>query len=232
MKKLLLNGCSFAQFWDLSEKFVQDLGCGNSVNLGKAGTSFQRTCRTTVEWIAQNGNPHFVLIPITFAHRWELALNKDEDDIDGSWVPLQNSNFISDKFNLQDTSVKEIQKLCDQYYKMIPTVKTYWDKLFTEIVMLSGFLDHLKIPYLMWDMCNGFDTKHIKGYKGFQKIELINNNKNVINLWEFCGNSFMRETMQEDEKASTPQFAHHHAPAQLRHLEEFILKYIKDHLKE
>ena len=111
MKKLLFNGCSFVQFWNLSDEFVQSVGCEEVVNLGKSGTSFSRTIRSTIEWISQNDLPNFVMIPITFAHRWELALNKDEDKIDGSWIPLQNKNFLQDEFNLQDSSIEDIKKL-------------------------------------------------------------------------------------------------------------------------
>jgi len=228
MKRLLINGCSFAEYWKISQELIAHVNCDSLVNLGKAGTSFQRTCRSTVEWIAQNGPPEFVMIPITFAHRWELAINKDEDDIDGSWVPLQNSNFISDSYSIQESSIEEIKKLCDQYYKVIPTVKTYWDKIFTEIITLAGFLDQNHIRYLMWDMCNGFKMEHIRGYKGFQKIKIINQNKKVIDLWNFCGNSFMRDTMPEHQRAQTPEFAHHHRPAQLIHLEKKLMNYINE----
>ena len=234
MKTLLLNGCSFAEFWKPSDKFIGSLGGDDLINLGKAGTSFQRTCRSTIEWIAQNGKPYMVLIPITFSHRWELALNKKEDKIDGSWIPLQNSNFLSDEYNLQDTSYEDLARLVDDYYKIIPTIKTYWDKMFTEIIMLGGFLESQNVRYLLWDMCNGFDKIHINGeagaYAGFQKIDLIEKNKRVIDLWSFCGNRFMRNTMQEDIKRTTPEFAYHHGPAQHRHLEKYITGYMKTNL--
>ena len=226
MKTLLLNGCSFAETWEPSDKFVSSVGCDNLINLGKAGTSFQRTCRSTIEWVAQNGSPDLVLIPITFAYRWELALNQDEDDIDGSWIPLQNSNFLSDDYKLQDSSIDDVRKLVDLYYGSIPTVKTYWDKLFTDIITFAGFLDHHQIPYLMWDMCNGFDLTHLKGYKAFEKIKFINQNKSIINIWSFCGNRYMRDTMQDDVKSKTPEFAHHHAPEQYKHLENYLLGHI------
>ena len=231
MKTILLNGCSFAELWEPSDKFIGSLGCDDLINLGKSGTSFQRTCRSTVEWIAQNGNPDFVLIPITFAHRWELALNQDEDDIDGSWVPLQNSNFLSDDYKLQDSSIDDVKKLVDQYYKIIPTMKTYWDKMFTEIITFSAFLEKQKINYLMWDMCNGFDKEHLniylKPYKAFRKIDLISQNHRIIDIWSFCGNRYMRDTMQDDVKSKTPEFAHHHAPEQHRHLEDYIMEHLK-----
>ena len=228
MKTILLNGCSFTECWKPSDKFISSFGCDNLINLGKAGTSFQRTCRSTIEWVAQNGSPDFVLIPITFSHRWELALNKDEDDIDGSWVPLQNSNFLSDGYNVQESSIDDVKKLCDQYYKIIPTLKTFWDKMFTDIITLSAFLEKQKINYLMWDMCNGFDKGHIKGYKAFEKIKFINQNKSIINIWSFSGNRYMRDTMQDDVKSKTPEFAHHHAPEQHRHLEGYLMEHLKN----
>ena len=100
MKQLLLNGCSFGECWQPTPNFLQKLGCDTVENISKSGTSFQRTCRTTIEWIAQHDLPHYVIIPITFSHRWELALNLHEDKLDGSWVPLQNSNFLSKEFML------------------------------------------------------------------------------------------------------------------------------------
>ena len=228
MKTILLNGCSFAEYWAPSDKFVSSFGCDNLINLGKAGTSFQRTCRSTVEWIAQNGNPTFVMIPITFAHRWELALNQDEDDIDGSWVPLQNSNFLSDDYKVQESSIDDVKKLVDQYYKIIPTIKTHWDKMFTDIITFSAFLEKQKINYLMWDMSNGFDKQHIRGYKGFHKIDLISQNPRIIDIWKFCGNRYMRDTMPEDLRQKTPEFAHHHDSTRYKELEKYIIKYINN----
>jgi hypothetical protein len=230
MKTLLVNGCSFGKCWNPSDSFVKELGCDHTINLSKGGTSFQRTCRSTIEWIAQNGTPAMVLIPITFSHRWELALNQDEDPIDGSWVPLQNSNYLSDSYNLQETSIESVKKLVDQYYKVIPTIKTFWDKMFTDIIMMSGFLEQQKIPYLMWDMCNGFDKIHIKGYKGFHKIDLIAKNKRIIDIWKFCGNRFMRDTMPRDLRDKTPECALHHAPEQYKELEKYLIGYIKQNV--
>ena len=230
MKTLLLNGCSFAKLWPVSDNFRDSLGCDAVTNLGKYGTSFQRTCRSTIESIAQNGTPAYVVIPITFAHRWELAINKHEDDIDGSWVPLQNSNFISDEYEIQDSNVEDIQKLCDQYYKVIPTIKTHWDKLFTDLITFTAFLMQSEIPYLIFDMCNGFDKIHIDNYRAFEKIKFIEHDRRIIDIWKFCGNRFMRDTMSADVKSKTPEFAHHHGPEQLRHLENYLIDYVKNNL--
>ena len=157
-----MNGCSFTDIWKPSDDFVKALGCDKVVNLGIEATSFQRTVRSSIEWIAQNGKPKFVLAPITFSHRWELALNLHDDPIEGSWIPLQNSNFIRDDIKLQGTNAKDLKKLIDDYYKIIPNVKTYYDKLFTDIILFANYLENNGIRYLMFDMCNNFDKKHIQ----------------------------------------------------------------------
>jgi len=227
MKTLLLNGCSFGQFWNPSKHFIDSLGCDNLTNISKFATSFQRTCRSTVEWIAQNGNPEFVLIPITFCHRWELAINEQEDVLDGSWYPLQRKELIDNpdeeqKFH-SEVSPDKIKNLLDLYYGSIPTIKTYWDKMFTEIIMLSAFLESKGIKHLIFDMCNEFDKKHIEGSKGFGKVHLIEANKNVIDLFNFCGNRYMWNSM--DNKDNT-NFNIHHAPEQLKHLEKYLLNHV------
>ena len=227
MKTLLINGCSFGECWNPSKEFISSLGMNNHVNISKAGTSFQRTVRSTIEWIAQNNRPDYVLIPITFAHRWELALNFNEDNIDGSWIPLQNSNYLSADYNLQDINISDLKDLVDRYYSIIPSIKTHWDKLFTEIILLASYLDYNRIPYVMWDMCNNFEKIHINGYKGFEKVKLINSNHNIIDLWSFCGNRFMWSTMATEEKNKIDQYAYHHNHEQYLHLEKRILDHIK-----
>lgn len=227
MKKLLLNGCSFAQFWDLSEKFVQDLGCDNYVNLGKAGTSFQRTCRTTVEWIAQNGKPHFVLIPITFCHRWEMPIGDGEKlhHLDGNWIPIQTTMAMREA-TCEEIEIKnnhdKINRLSDLYYGLIDNTIGYWDKLFTEILLLSSFLDHNNISYLMWDMCNDFDEDLLIGSPHLSKSQVIKHNQKIINLFSFCGNKYMwrAKGMPVHE-----HFNQHHEAKEYKALEQFLIGY-------
>lgn len=220
-----MNGCSFTDIWKPSSEFVKALGCDNVVNLGIEATSFQRTVRSTIEWIAQNDKPNFVLVPITFSHRWELALNLHDKPIEGSWIPLQNSNFIRDDIQLQGTNAKDLKKLVDDYYKVIPNIKTYYDKLFTDLILFANYLENNNINYLMFDMCNKFDRKDIKGYQGFEKVKLIEQNKNIIDIWNFCANEYMFTTMKSN--VDIDRYGHHHAPEQYKQLEEYILNYIK-----
>ena len=225
MNTLLLNGCSFGECWTPTDNFFKSLGCGEVVNISKVATSFQRTCRSTVEWIAQNGNPSFVVIPITFAHRWELAISKTEDLIDGAWFPLQRKELIDAHKNAlrSDVDVDRLKNMLDLYYGSILTINTHWDKIFTEIIMLSSFLEHKNIKYLFFDMCNEFDKKHIKGYKGFNKVKLIESNKNIVDLFNFCGNRYMWNSIDDNDNVDVNT---HHAPEQYKHLENYLLTYI------
>jgi len=229
MKRLLINGCSFGECWNPTQEFIESLGCDITVNISKVATSFQRTCRSTVEWIAQNGNPDFVIIPITFAHRWELSISENEDTVDGAWFPLQRKELLdSIKQRLSpDVSKDKVMQLIDLYHGVIPTIKTYWDKIFTEIILLSAFLESKKIKHLFFDMCNEFEKRHIKGYKGFSKVKLIEDNRNVIDLFSFCGNRYMWQSMTGGKSEN---FNVHHAPEQYKILEKKLIDYINTNI--
>jgi hypothetical protein len=226
MKTLLVNGCSFGHCWTPSDRFIKRLNCDKAVNISKIATSFQRACRTTVEWIAKNGNPHFVIIPVTFTHRWELAVSGNDDDLDGQWFPLQRKELVKNYQNTISPLVDQnkLEKLIDLYYGSIPNIVTYWDKAFTEIIMLSGFLKSKNVKHLIFDMCNVFEREHIKGYKSLEKLKLIEQNKSVIDLFAFSGNKFMWNTLKDKEKID---FNTHHAPEQYLELEDFLANYLE-----
>jgi hypothetical protein len=229
MRTLLLNGCSFGRCWDPSNKFIEALECEQVENISKVATSFQRTCRSTVEWIAQNGDPHFVIVPITFSHRWELAIGEHQDGLDGNWFPMQTKEhlFTTKQEIRNDIAKDKLEELIDLYYGCIPNSRNHWDKMFTEIIMLSAFLDNRKINYLFFDMCNEFGKiDNVKDHSnlGIDKIKLIEGNKKIIDLFNFCGNRHMHDTMTAKENV---HFNTHHAPEQYQELEKYLLKYLQ-----
>ena len=229
MSTLLLNGCSFANIWKPSKIFLNGFNCERVVNLGKDGGSVTRTVRTTVEWVAQNGNPTFVIIPIPLASRWELSISNKDDTIDGTWYPMQLSQYI-DKYKISTlVDCDKIEKLSQLYYGSIPDIRTYWDRCFTEIILLSSFLEQRSINYLMFDMCNNFDTQHLQGYNGFDKINLIKTNKKVVDIFSFCGNKFMHDSIGQDDQEKINEFMHHHANGEYKKLEQYLLDYRKVH---
>ena len=223
---LLINGCSFAEVWPTSSKFVKDLECDNLVNLGVRGTSFSRTVRTTIEWIAQNGNPKMVIIPITLSHRSEISIARQDDQLEGTWFPIQRKELINNSNINNILNVNTVKSFIDHYYGIIPDIRTHWDLLFTQIISLAGFLQSRKIKYLMFDMCNDFKLDHIKNFKSFSKINFIKEDKNIIDLFSFCGNKFMWDTLLPNTKEKTNSLLHHHDKEQYVQLEKQLISYI------
>ena len=78
----------------------------------------------------------------------------------------------------------------------------------------------------MFDMCNQFERKHLKGYKGFEKIKFIEQNKNIIDLFSFCGNRFMWESLPDADKKQIDKTLYHHKASQYHVLEKYLLNYI------
>jgi len=227
MSTLLLNGCSFANIWQPSKNFLSELNCERVENLGKDGGSLTRAVRTTVEWVAQNGNPEFVIIPIPLASRWELSISNTDDNVDGTWYPMQVSQYIEKSKISKLVDSKKLENLAQLYYGSIPDIRTYWDRCFTEIILLSSFLEQRSINYLMFDMCNNFDTQHLRGYNGFDKINFIKTNKKVIDIFSFCGNKFMYDNNEQVNHKKINEFMHHHADGEYKKLEQYLLNYRK-----
>lgn len=224
---LLINGCSFARVWNVSENFKNKLNCTKIVNIGKDGTSFPRTLRSTVEWVAQNGNPEFAVILITYAHRWEMAIAKKEDELDGTWHPvLEEPNLGLDKIDLSMVPEDKFKKLVPYYHGCVPNIRTYWDKIFTDIILLASFFEAKGIKYLMCDMVNNFETTHLQGYKGFSKLNLIKNNKNIIDLFSFCGNNYMFHKIPKIEQENIHPYLWHHKDREYKHFEEYLINYL------
>lgn len=219
-----MNGCSYTAIWKPSDNFLQALGCANFKNIAMHGGSFQRTCRTTIEYFAKNPKPKFVMIPITFGYRFELAVGNLDDELEGNWLPMRANNDLKQEQMAEDVSKEKIDRLIDNYYGCIPGKITFLDKLFTDIILLCSFLDSQGVDYLMFDMCNSFEQDEIKKFKALDKLSFIKQNKKVIDLFEFCGNSFMWSTLTDQQKSRCDQTTHHHASLEYHKLEKHIKK--------
>jgi len=221
---LLMNGCSYTAIWQPSEKFTNALGCDKVNNIALYGGSFQRVCRTTVEYFAKNPKPNFVLIPITFCYRWELSVGNKNDDMEGNWLPMRTNNDLKQEQMAQEVSKEKIDDLVDNYYGCIPNDINYIDKMFTDIIMLSSFLEKQEVPYLMFDMCNGFDREDLKNFKGMDKLSLIESNKNIVDLFTFCGNRYMWSQLTNAQQKKADKTTHHHASFTYHILEKHIIQ--------
>ena len=77
----------------------------------------------------------------------------------------------------------------------------------------------------MFDMCNDFSMHHLAGYKGFEKINFIKENKKIIDLFSFCGNRFMWNSMNKENKKEIDPLMHHHKDHEYQQLEKYLLDY-------
>ena len=114
----------------------------------------------------------------------------------------------------------------ENYYGVIPNVRSTWDKMFTEMIALASFFEAQNIKYLIFDMCNNFEYQHIKGLQGFEKLKLINDNKNIINLFEFCGNKFMYDQLPADEQKNIDAYMWQHHQDEYKALENYLIDYL------
>ena len=79
-------------------------------------------------------------------------------------------------------------------------------------------------------MCNNFQKKHINDYKGFDKLKIIESNKNIIDLFNFCGNRHMFDNLPESKQRDLDPFMHHHDNKQYLALEKYLIDYLNHRL--
>jgi hypothetical protein len=220
----LINGCSFSAAWKPDSDFLKHFSQTDFLNISKTGASFKRSARTTMEWVAQNGKPGLVILPITYAHRFEMAVSNTDDALDGAWFPMQRSELIDQNKIHDSISAEKLKTMLDLYYGSVADVRHFWETLFSDIITLSAWLEKQNIPYIMFDMCNDFSKEHIQNLKGIARLKYIYQNENIIDLFSFCGNKIMWESLDEKTRSKVDSIAYHHANKQFRVLENNIIK--------
>lgn len=204
---LLLNGCSYGEVWTSFP----------GINISKSGGSFYRSVRTTVEYCATKGNPDTVLIPISYIERNEYVTDISLDtEIEG---PYLSSNSSEELYNLNESFVM----LNDTDYAS-------FDKFVLTLTFFCAWLDQQKIKYLIWDQCNKFDKVHLTGYKAINKLKYIEQNKNIVDLFNFCGNQYMYDNGAPvtDSETNIPYLVHYE-DQYYKVLASYLREYIKQH---
>ena len=86
-KRLVVSGCSYGTVYsDISQELKKLFGVDEIVNLSNLGGSPDRQMRVVIEWIAQNGNPDMVIMPVSYAYRFDLPIAEKLD-------PLHNKHY-------------------------------------------------------------------------------------------------------------------------------------------
>lgn len=213
-KTLLINGCSYAHRW-YPEKWFEGY---NIVNIAECGGSNRRAVRTTVEWILANGNPDYVLLPITFLNRFESYYDHLK--------PKVEYISISPGFLSQGTLSPVVEEYVAYEH---PSVTL--DRFVTDMILLDGFLKQRNIPYLAWNMCTppkGMPAPDVNESLEM-KMNWLKNNPSIVDF-NFVGNVYLGEKgarvyHPEDEAFSFE--ARHYDKADYYILENYLNDYRK-----
>ena len=203
---LLLNGCSYGHVW---QSFP-------GVNISKTGGSFYRSVRTTVEYCASNGNPNAVLIPITFIDRDEYITSISQDSI------------IEGPYSVSNSST-ELKQLNETFNMLSDTSYATWDRFFLTLTLFCAWLEKQNIKYIIWDQCNKFNKVHLTGYKAINKFKYLEENKNIVDLFNFCANQYMYDNGAPitDPITNVPSYAHYEDQYY-----KVLVNYLRDYIKQ
>lgn len=213
-KTVLINGCSYAHSWNPTKWFEgYDI-----VNIAECGGSNRRAIRTTVEWILANGNPDYVLLPITFLNRFESYY--DHQKPRAEFISI-SSGFLSS-------------------HKLAPIVEEYLayehpsvtlDRFTTDMIMFDGFLKQRNIPYLAWNMCTpskGMPASDVNSSLEL-KMDWLKNNPRIVDF-NFVGNIYLGKNGAGIDNPSEEKFdleTRHYDKNDYYILENFLNDYRK-----
>ena len=213
-KTILISGCSYGVVYSEIEKELQDLfGVDEVINLSQVGASPDRQIRVVIEWIAQNGNPHMVILPVSHYNRFDLPISRELDT-------LHNLHYRMQWHHHDSLNREEINELID-----IDTLKTFLkagsmvnqiehtvhDYLFVKLITFQSYLELNGIRHLIFDTGNYYeklwmqylsiDEKDNSGYQpGMKKGELVEKCPGIYKFFTFCSNAWMYEQLTEEQK--------------------------------
>lgn len=213
-KTVLVNGCSYAHQWHPGKWFEGY----DVVNIALSGGSNRRAMRTTVEWILKNGNPDYVLLPITFFNRFESFFDHNLPKAD--YIPISFRFYANHEHGRLFEKVEAVEH---------PSV--ILDRFLTDLIMFDGFLKQRNIPYLAWNMCTpskGMPSTDVNDVL-VSKMDWLKNNPSIVDF-NFVGNIYLGENGARIASPSEAKFeleARHYDKADYYILEKYLNDYRK-----
>jgi len=244
-KRLVISGCSYGLVYsEIQDELKEMFGMDEVINLSGAGASPDRQIRVVIEWIAQNGNPDMVIVPVSHYNRFDIPVAKEMD-------PLHNLHFKASWQMIDHLQPEKVNPEVD-----ISTLKTFLrsgavvhnvdhtdhDKLFVKLITFQSFLELRKIKHLIFDSGNHYEKlwmPYLVDQPGMEKMELVKNCPGIYKFFSFCSNAWMYENHVMDKKNYIPWNESEPLPyplsdnqkATVHHRREQVLQLIK-HLKQ
>ena len=180
-------------------------GVDEIFNISNQGGSPDRQIRSTIEWIAQNGKPDMVIMPVSYAYRFDLPIAEKMDPIHNKhyrcvWHMDLDKNYgtrkpIDPKMDrdILQTHLKTGAVVHENEYPA-------HDNLFTKLLTFQAYLEHNKIRHLIFDTGNYYSNTLKEHQPGMQKKALVENCKGIYKFFTFCSNVWMYEQLTDQEK--------------------------------
>jgi hypothetical protein len=207
-KKLLVSGCSYGSVYsDLSQELKKMFAVDEIVNLSQLGGSPERQMRVVIEWIAQNGKPDMVILPVSYAYRFDLPIAEKLD-------PLHNKHYRCVWHMDLDKNYGTAKPIDPKYDK--ETLQTYLktgaiihqneypahDDLFTRLLTFQSYLELNGIRHLIFDTGNYYSATLKENQPGMQKKALVENCKGIYKFFTFSSNVWMYQQLSDQEKVN------------------------------
>lgn len=206
-KRLVVSGCSYGTVYsDISIELKKLFNVDEIINLSNLGGSPDRQMRVVIEWIAQNGNPDMVIMPVSYAYRFDLPIAEKLD-------PLHNKHYRCVWHMDLDKNFGTAKPIDEKYRSTLQTyLKTgamiheneypAHDNLFTRLLTFQAYLELNKINHLIFDTGNYYSATLKENQPGMQKKSLVEKCKGIYKFFTFCSNVWMYEQLSDKEKIS------------------------------
>ena len=212
-KKLVISGCSYGMVYsEIQEELKKIFGIDEVINLSEQGASPDRQIRVVIEWIAQNGKPDMVIMPVSHFNRFDLPIAKKFD-------PLHNLHHKStwhtiagrDNINTDLVPLETLETFINTGSIVHTVEHTEHDKLFVKLITFQAYLEFNKIRHLIFDTGNDYeklwmkyltiDDQNNSGYQpGMRKRDLVENCNGIYKFFTFCSNAWMYKHLTEEQK--------------------------------
>lgn len=181
MSRLLINGCSYTIPWnETCDELGSRLGFNSTVNIAHSGSSNARIFRTTLDYILEN-SVDFVILSLTYWDRQEALWG-----VNKQWVDYSINGVMKQSAELQYPLETYQGYIKDRFKFDLGT--EYIEKLLNDIILFSGWLDHIGIRYLIFSAPN--DNFIYENYN-LTKLNYINKNNRIIDIKNWGSNQYM-----------------------------------------
>ncbi len=202
----MISGCSYGVVYsDIQDELKEMFGVDEVINLSQNGGSVDRAIRAAIEWIAQNGNPNMVILPVSHYNRFDLPIAQNVHPLHNRHYKMAWHYDLDKNFGSADPIDSNVtRETLETYLKTGAMVHCNeypaHDSLFVKLITFQSFLEINKIRHLIFDTGNYYEKLWNEKQPGMEKRKLIENSKGIYKLFTFCSNVWMYNQLTHEQK--------------------------------